>query len=76
MVTQDGQGTSSAPGAAGYSGPTIPVMGQSSERPTVGLECIQETKDNMGKVTNYRCDLCNCDMNNVYMRDEHLKGNT
>ena len=44
------------------------------EKPIIGKECIVEERDKFGKVVNYKCTICDCDMNNKYMRDDHLKG--
>ena len=77
-----------SPGASGFGGVTVvpvasevqgganPNIGSDSkpERPTVGVEYIVEEKDAMGKIVNYKCTICKCDMNNIYMRDDHLKG--
>ena len=69
-----GQSSSSVPGGVGGGGGSVVSLSSSSDRPSVGVEWIQEEKDSMGRVVNYKCELCKCDMNNVYMRDEHLKG--
>ncbi|XP_075248792.1 zinc finger RNA-binding protein-like isoform X2 [Convolutriloba macropyga] len=56
--------------------PIIPVATPPvrEEKPIIGRECIVEEKDKHGKVVNFKCTICDCDMNNKYMRDDHLKG--
>jgi len=56
--------------------PIIPVAAPpvKEEKPMVGLECVTEERDKHGKLLNYRCTICECDMNNRYMRDDHCKG--
>ena len=58
----------------GQGGATANGSDSKPERPTVGMEYIVEEKDAMGKIINYKCTICKCDMNNIYMRDDHLKG--